>query len=86
VPAGPHKNYGGIIDGLISCGACPVRPGDLIIGDDDGVAVVPLEWADAMLQASKDKMAAEAATLARIANGELTADILGLPQPELIKD
>ncbi len=85
VPAGPHKNYGGIIDGTISCGACPVRPGDLVIGDDDGVAVVPLEWVDAMLKASKDKIAAEDATLARIAKGEATADILGLPMPETIK-
>ena len=42
-PAGPSKGFGGIIDGPISCGACAVNPGDIVIGDDDGVAVIPLE-------------------------------------------
>ncbi len=42
-PAGPNKGFGGIIDGIIACGGCPVKPGDIVLGDDDGVAVVPLE-------------------------------------------
>nr|WP_300499353.1 pseudouridine synthase [uncultured Rhodococcus sp.] len=40
VPSGPHKGFGGIIDGPISCAGCPVKPGDIVIGDDDGIAVV----------------------------------------------
>ena len=32
-PGGPHKGFGGSIDGLISCGGVSVRPGDLILGD-----------------------------------------------------
>ena len=42
-PAGPSKGFGGIIDGAISCGDCPVSPGDIVLGDDDGVAVIPLQ-------------------------------------------
>lgn len=84
VPAGPHKNFGGTLDGTVSVGDCPVRPGDLIVGDDDGVAVVPLEWAESMLKASQEKIAAEADTIRRVHAGELTAEIMGLPTPEVI--
>ena len=52
VPAGPSKGFGGIIDGPISCGACPVMPGDIILGDDDGVVVVPLNKHKELLQKS----------------------------------
>ena len=40
---GPTKGGGGKIDVLISCGNVAIKPGDIIIGDDDGVAVIPLE-------------------------------------------
>ncbi|WP_308163334.1 RraA family protein [Nocardia alni] len=40
-PAGPTKNGPGWIGTTIACGGLVVAPGDLIVGDDDGVAVVP---------------------------------------------
>lgn len=40
-PAGPHKGWADNINLPIQCGGVPVNPGDLIIGDDDGVVVVP---------------------------------------------
>jgi len=84
VPAGPHKGFGGIIDGPIACAGCPVRSGDIIIGDDDGVCVVPLERAEEILAASLDKIAAEEATNADTAKGEMPSDRLGLSEPEII--
>lgn len=51
-PAGPSKGFGGVIDGPISCGGCPVKPGDIVLADDDGVAVVPLERQAEIYQAS----------------------------------
>lgn len=86
VPSGPHKGFGGIIDGPISCAGCPVRPGDLVIGDDDGVAVVPLEWVDDMLAASRDKISQEDETLKQIAAGKTTAALMGVAEPEMLKD
>lgn len=83
-PAGPHKGFGGEIDTVISCGGCTVRPGDLIVGDDDGIAVVPLEDADRLLQASRDKIAAEEETIAAAKSGTLPAERLGIPEPDLI--
>lgn len=43
VPRGPHKAFGGALDVPIACGGLVVHPGDLILADDDGVVVVPLE-------------------------------------------
>ena len=86
VPSGPHKGFGCIIDGPISCSGCPVKPGDIVIGDDDGIAVVPLEWADDMLAASREKMAQERDTLKQIAAGKTTAELLGIDEPEMIGD
>ena len=84
VPAGPHKGFGGIIDGPISCAGCPVRPGDLVLGDDDGVCVVPLERAEELLAASLDKIAQEERINANTAAGGLPSDAMGLPDPKLI--
>jgi regulator of RNase E activity RraA len=42
VPSSPSKDGPGEIGGPISCGGVPVHPGDLVVGDEDGVVVVPL--------------------------------------------
>ena len=84
VPAGPHKGFGGIIDGPIACAGCPVKSGDLVIGDDDGVCVVPLERAETILAASLEKVAQEEQTNADTAAGILPVDGLGLGEPEVI--
>jgi regulator of RNase E activity RraA len=61
-----------------------VNPGDLIIGDDDGVAVVPLAWAERMLSASQQKIKDEADVIKKIHEGANQADLMGLPEPEVI--
>lgn len=46
-PAGGVHEQAGSIGEAISCGGVTVRPGDYIIGDDDGVVCVPQElWAE----------------------------------------
>lgn len=84
VPAGPHKGFGGVIDGPVSCAGCPVHPGDLIIGDDDGIAVVPLARQAELLAASQAKLAEEEETNAATARGILPGEAMGLPEPEWI--
>jgi regulator of RNase E activity RraA len=81
VPAGPHKGFGGAIDGVISCAGCTVAPGDIVLGDDDGVAVVPLTEAEVLLAACRAKLAQEAEALARLRQGTLLADQMGIPEP-----
>ena len=83
VPKGPSKGSGGVIDGLISCGGCPVTPGDLIIGDDDGITVVPLQRHTALLEASITKMESEHAINADTKLGKLPYERLDLKIEEL---
>ncbi len=83
VPTGPHKGFGGTIDGPVACGGCTVMPGDVVLGDDDGVAVVPLARAGAVLAAGKAKLADEEAALARLEQGTLLADQMGIPEPDM---
>jgi regulator of RNase E activity RraA len=84
IPAGPHKGFGGTIDGVIACAGCTVAPGDVILGDDDGIAVVPLSRAAEVLADSRAKIAQEDAALERLRAGTLLADQMGIAEPSLI--
>jgi 4-hydroxy-4-methyl-2-oxoglutarate aldolase len=82
-PAGPGKGFGGIIDGPISCAGCPVKPGDIVIGDDDGVAVIPLERQAEILQASLKKIEQEKQTNADTQSGILPVTRFNLEIEEI---
>jgi 3-hexulose-6-phosphate synthase/6-phospho-3-hexuloisomerase len=38
----------------VTCGDVTVRPGDLVVGDEDGVVVVPAERAEEVLKAARE--------------------------------
>ena len=84
VPAGPHKGFGGTIDGPVSCAGCCVQSGDLVLADDDGVAIVPLAEQEGILKASQDKLAEEAQAIEDLKAGHMLADRLGIPEPTLV--
>ncbi len=42
VPSSPGKDGPGEIGGPVSCGGVAVQSGDLVVGDEDGVVIVPL--------------------------------------------
>lgn len=52
-PGGPFKDGPGEINVPISCGNIHVNPGDIIVGDSDGVLVIPKHDAAALLEAAK---------------------------------
>ena len=54
-----------------------IYPGDLILGDRDGVVVVKREDAAEILQKSKAREEKEEALKQRLKRGESTLDILG---------
>jgi len=76
-PAGPHKGWGGRINQPISCGGVPVAPGDVVLGDADGVVVIPRGRVEEIAEAAFAKQALEAAWLDRVKRGEDTAEFLG---------
>jgi len=85
VPRGPHKGFGGTIDDIVAVGGVAVAPGDLVIGDDDGVAVVPLHCVDAVLAEAKATREKEERWFEQIAAGRTTAELIGVPEPEILK-
>ena len=69
-PNGPWKNAPGRINWPVSLAGTPVNPGDLIVGDADGVVVVPRETAAAIVGAAQAKVDAEAERMKAIGRGE----------------
>jgi len=70
-PNGPLKNSGGRINWPVSLAGTTVNPGDLIVGDADGVVVVPRETAAEILKGAQAKVDGENQRMAAIGRGEL---------------
>ncbi len=47
------------VNEVINCGGVAVRPGDAVVGDDDGVVVVPAAMADEVLRVAAEREAVE---------------------------
>lgn len=65
-PNGPTKSVSGRINHPISIGGVSVCPGDLLIGDADGVTVVEREKAVTLISLAAEKLAAETKRIADI--------------------
>ncbi|MBX3582700.1 MAG: RraA family protein [Rhizobiaceae bacterium] len=59
----------------VSCGGAPVRTGDLIFGDVDGVVVIPADIADRVIEAALSKLESENKTRGELLNGVLLAEV-----------
>ena len=68
-PNGPTKFVPGRINWPISCGGVSIAPGDLVVGDADGVVVVEREKAASLLDLAAKKVADERARIADIVAG-----------------
>ena len=65
-PNGPTKSVSGRLNHPISIGGVTVHPGDLVVGDADGVTVIERDKAARMLPLAADKVAAETKRIADI--------------------
>jgi len=77
-PNSPVRNGPGAINLSIVCGGVHVDAGDIIIGDLDGIVVVPFAMIEQTIERLEKVKAAEAALLPKIQGG------LGIP--DFVKD
>lgn len=75
---GTSKTIAGSVNVPIVCAGASVAPGDVIVGDADGVVVVPRERVGAVVTGVDERLAKEERTRARLKAGELGLDIYGL--------
>jgi len=68
---GPYKDGPGEINVPIAIDGMVIQPGDLVLGDADGLLGVPFDSVDSILAAAHGKVVAERKTLADIAAGTL---------------
>lgn len=62
----------------VTCANAIVNPGDVVIGDGDGVVVVPRDRVAEVADAAHQREIREAGVRTRLANGELGLDVYGM--------
>ena len=75
---GTVKSTAGSINVPVVCAGATVRPGDVIVGDVDGVVVVPRESAAEVARLGAERIGKEEKSRDRLRKGELGLDFYGL--------
>jgi regulator of RNase E activity RraA len=81
VPRSTHSPYSKRMEPIevnvpIQCGGVLVSPGDVVLGDEIGVVVVPSDEAADVLRRAQDQAAQEEATRQRIREGKTVEELL----------
>jgi 4-hydroxy-4-methyl-2-oxoglutarate aldolase len=74
---GTVKATPGSVNVDVVCAGAIVRAGDVVVGDADGVCVVPARTASEIARLGVDRVAKEEKTRERLRNGELGLDLYG---------
>lgn len=71
-PLGPYREGPGEINVPVVCGGQVVMPGDILVGDADGVVVIPRRDARELLEAARKNLAGEQAEIHLMKEGLYT--------------
>ncbi len=81
---GPYKNGPGEVNVPVTVGGMVVQPGDIIVGDEDGVlSIAPADVA-AVIEGAKRQADKEAAALRSIAEGRFDRDWIGPQETKMM--
>ena len=78
-PRGPASMDQGVVNEVVSFAGARVAPGDIILGDDDGLVVIPREQAEARLDAALARVNAERGWERELMQGRTTLEVFGVP-------
>jgi regulator of RNase E activity RraA len=81
VPRSTHSPYSGRMEPIeinipIQCAGVLVRPGDLVLGDEIGVVVIPLDDAAQVLKLAQEQADKEERTRVKIREGKTVEELL----------
>lgn len=77
---GPLSKERGTVNGKIVFGGVVVKPGDVVLGDNDGLAVIPEEDAKSVLALALERVALEGQWASALASGRTLADVFSVPE------
>jgi len=77
---GPLSKERGAVNCGIVFGGVPVKPGDIVLGDNDGLAVVAREEAETLLPAMQERVRMEAQWAAALETGRSLVDVFSVPE------
>ena len=78
-PRGPTGAMRGAVDEVVTVAGGEVRPGDLIVGDADGLVALSDEDLQTWIDAAEARLETEAGWVRRLADGESVSAVFGLP-------
>ncbi len=77
-PRGPVGSERGAVNVVVTVGGQRIAPGDLIIGDDDGLAVVPEAAVTGRIAEAEAKLVREAGWIESLAGGRSVRETFGV--------
>ncbi|MDA0224469.1 MAG: dimethylmenaquinone methyltransferase [Proteobacteria bacterium] len=77
-PRGPVGANHGVINQPVEIGGCQISPGDLVIGDDDGLVALSPIFVRTRIRDADAKLSIENARIKDLEAGKLVAEVFGL--------
>ncbi|MDP2859495.1 MAG: RraA family protein [Bacillota bacterium] len=79
------KGQDGEINGTVVCGGVTVHAGDIILGDENGIVVLPPDKVQELLEAAEPRQAKEPFTRAQLLSGKPLSELSSGARPEIVR-
>jgi len=76
---GPLAKERGTVNGEIVFGGVTARPGDIVLGDNDGLAIIPAKEAQTLLAQAEERLGMEEEWTSELAKGRSLVDVFSVP-------
>lgn len=77
---GPLSKERGTVNGPIIFGGARAEPGDIVLGDNDGLAIIPFAESATLLALAEERVRMERAWIETLATGRTLVDVFSVPE------